>query len=95
LHQLQFDPSVAHAFDLGEFFNRQHTGFRVKDLQQDDRLKKWITPLATIKGSAFAETEHSTDPIKSKDYIKENEFVAIAEGLDLPLYIFTYNLEMT
>jgi hypothetical protein len=28
-------------------------------------------------------------------YDKNLEFIAIAEGIDLPLYIFTYNLEMT
>ena len=61
----------------------------------DDRLKKWITPLATIKGSAYADHDLSVDPQKEKDYIKENEFVAIAEGIDIPLYMFTYNIEMT
>lgn len=95
LHQLQFDPSNSHAFTLGSFFNRQHTGLRLQDLNMDDRLKKWITPLATIKGSAYADHEHSVDPQKDKEYIKENEFVAIAEGIDIPLYMFTYNIEMT
>lgn len=28
-------------------------------------------------------------------YHPEDEFVAIAEGTDLPIYIFTYNVEMT
>ena len=55
LHQLQFDDSHAEAFPMASFFNRQHTGFRVRDLNMDDRLKKWITPLATFKGSAWAE----------------------------------------
>ena len=33
---------------------------------------------------------------KSNDvYDPELEFVAIAEGKDLPFYIFTYNIEMT
>jgi hypothetical protein len=61
----------------------------------DDRLKKWITPLATIKGSANATHDLTMDDITQKEYIKDNEFVAIAEGIDLPLYLFTYNLEMT
>jgi hypothetical protein len=30
-----------------------------------------------------------------KEYIEKDEFVAIAEGIDIPLYIFTYNIEMT
>ena len=33
---------------------------------------------------------------KSNDvYDPDFEFVAIAEGSDLPFYIFTYNIEMT
>ena len=64
-------------------------------MKQDDRLKRWITPLATIKGSAYAEHTHSVDPLKEKEYMKDNEFVAIAEGIDIPLYMFTYNIEMT
>lgn len=28
-------------------------------------------------------------------YNDKEEFVAIAEGRDLPMYIFTYNIEMT
>lgn len=95
LHQLQFDDSHAEAFPMGEFFNRQHSGFRLKDINIDDRLKKWITPLATFKGSAWAKHELTMDDVASRDYQKENEFVAIAEGIDLPLYMFTYNMEMT
>ena len=32
---------------------------------------------------------------KDKPYQDELEFIAIAEGKSLPLYIFTYNVEMT
>jgi len=35
------------------------------------------------------------DNIINNEYKKELEFVAIAEGIDLPIYIFTYNIEMT
>lgn len=35
------------------------------------------------------------DNITDHTYRKDLEFVAIAEGIDLPLYIFTYNIEMT
>ena len=34
------------------------------------------------------------DP-NTREYRPAEEFVAIAEGIDLPLYIFTYNVEMT
>lgn len=93
LHQLQFDPSHRHAFTLGKFFNRQHTGFRVKDLISDDRLKQWISPIATFKGSGDAHDDGTFE--KVGPYNENDEFVAIAEGNDLPLYMFTYNIEMT
>jgi len=95
LHQLTTDPSHDASFDLPSFFNRQHSGFRLKDIEMDDKLKKMITPLATFAGSAYAENELTMDDITQLDYTKEHEFVAIAEGIDLPLYIFTYNVEMT
>jgi hypothetical protein len=31
----------------------------------------------------------------NETYKNGNELVAIAEGLDLPFYLFTYNVEMT
>lgn len=95
LHQLQFDASTSHAFDMGNFFNRQQSGFRVRDIELDDAIKKWLTPIATFDGSAFAEHDLTMDDISKKDYNPKDEFVAIAEGTDLPLYIFTYNVEMT
>ena len=95
LHQLQFDASNAHAFDMGSFFNRQQTGFRVQDILMDDAIKKWLSPVSTFAGSAYAEHELTMDNIADKAYDPNNEFVAIAEGIDLPLYIFTYNIEMT
>jgi hypothetical protein len=93
LHQLQFDQSQAHAFTLGKFFNRQHSGIRIRDLKSDDSLKKWITPIATFKGSGNAVKEMTNDTVSPYD--SNFEFIAIAEGTDLPLYIFTYNIEMT
>ena len=96
LHQLQFDKSHAHAFDMGTFFNRQSIGLRLKDLETDSRLKKIITPLATFMGSGDAKNSMTIEAEPEKwGYGKELEFIAIAEGLDLPIYIFTYNIEMT
>lgn len=60
----------------------------------DDRLKKWLVPLATFYGSSDSQNQHSITS-KVDTFTKEDEFVAIAEGADLPMYIFTYNLEMT
>ena len=79
---------------MGKFFNKQHTGIRIRDIHSDDRLKKLITPIATLKGSGDAIRNISTSSVKLP-YDKNDEFVAIAEGIDLPLYIFTYNMEMT
>jgi hypothetical protein len=36
-----------------------------------------------------------TESKANQEYKEKDEFVAIAEGKDIPLYIFTYNIEMT
>jgi len=96
LHPLQDDPSLDHAFAMGEFFNRQQTGFRMRELMLDEKLRKWFTPIATFKNSGKADTAISFEASKEElPYNKNEEFVAIAEATDIPLYIFTYNVEMT
>lgn len=70
-------------------------GIRIKDLNMDDRLKKWIAPIATFRDSEKAAQNETKEVMENKKYKKEDEFVAIAEGISLPLYIFTYNIEMT
>lgn len=68
----------------------------LRNLAFDDKLSKIITPIATFEGSGLAENKHlMVDSKASKDYSDQDEFIAIAEGIDLPIYIFTYNLEMT
>ena len=94
-HHLQNDTSAEHAMQLGYYFNRQSRGLRVKDLQDDEVLKKIITPLATIYGSADIRTTHSFVNYTEFPYNENEEFIAIAEGIDLPIYMFTYNVEMT
>ena len=70
---------------------------RIRDLKADEQLAKWITPLATFKNSGKAKwsqvswSEDESDRV----YKSTDEFVAIAEGIELPIYIFTYNIEMT
>jgi len=64
------------------------------DWKFDERLKKLLTPIATFAGSALADNTPSIDK-KNKTYDEQLEFIAIAEGVEIPLYIFTYNLEMT
>lgn len=96
LHQLLNDSSTAHAFDLGKFFNKQSSGLRVKDIDSDEILRKAIQPLATFEGSGFTYDKRDLDqPDEDRLYDPADEFVAIAEGIDLPVYLFTYNVEMT
>ena len=70
---------------------------RVRDLKADERLSKWITPLATFKDSGKAKWNMVSwsDDGADKIYNEADEFIAIAEGKDVPIYFFTYNIEMT
>lgn len=96
LHQLQNDTSLSHAFDLGEFFNMQDSGLTMKDLSDDPQLKKYLQPIATFEGSGYIPQDHINVVIDEEDnYRDEREFVAIAEGRDIPVYVVTYNIEMT
>ena len=54
-----------------------------------------IEPLATFEGSGRLLRNMSFVDQMAKPYKDDHEFVAIAEGKDLPIYIFTYNVEMT
>jgi len=67
----------------------------MKEIQNDEILKKFMTPIATFEDSANADYEMTMIDRTNKKYKPEYEFVAIAEGNDLPFYIFTYNIEMT
>jgi hypothetical protein len=60
-------------------------------------LKKWITPLATFKDSGKAKWSIPSwsEKFEDKVYNDRDEFIAIAEGKDVPIYFFTYNIEMT
>jgi hypothetical protein len=40
LHQLTQDQSMAHAFDMGQFFNRQNSGFKLRSITYDEKLNK-------------------------------------------------------
>lgn len=82
---------------MGEFFSKQDSGLMMRDVEADPNLRRLITPLATFEGSGTQETFFIN--IKNKqdtdEYDDKEEFIAIAEGKDLPLYMFTYNPEMT
>ena len=55
LHQLDQDDSISHAFNMGEFFNRQHSGFRLQEIAADEMLRKVLNPIATFVDSADAD----------------------------------------
>ena len=70
---------------------------RLRDLKRDESLRKWISPLATFKDSGkskWSMVSWSQDE-QERIYNDEDEFIAIAEGKDVPIYFFTYNIEMT
>lgn len=60
-------------------FNRQETGLKLNEFNKNTQLRKKFHVLATFK------TEES----------KEREYIAIMEAFKLPIYIITYNIEMT
>jgi hypothetical protein len=69
----------------------------LRSIAYDEKLSKILSPIATFEGSGLAENENFflMESKANKEYIEKDEFVAIAEGIDIPLYIFTYNIEMT
>ena len=94
-HALQNDSSADHAIRLGHYFNKQGSGVTVNDMLTDENLKRIITPLATIEGSAYVTYPLSFVDFSKEEYKPKEEIVAIAEGVKLPIYMFTYNVEMT
>lgn len=58
------------------------TGLRPKDLKFQKALTRHLKPLALF-------TSH--DATKAKE---DDKFIAIAEGVEMPLYAFTYGVEL-
>lgn len=67
-------------FNTAQLFNMQVSGIKSRDIEKDKHLSKLLKPMATF-------TSHSIDDEKE-------QFVAMAEGIGLPLYAFTYAIEM-
>lgn len=69
----------------------------IRDLENDPKLNKFIQPIATFEGSGKVDSFYlnKKNAQDTDSYDDKEEFVAIAEGRDLPLYLFTYNIEMT
>lgn len=68
-------------FNTAEFFNSQVTGLRPIDLKYQKALQRHLRPLALY-------TSHKG---KTGD---DQKFIAIAEGAEMPLYAFTYGVEL-
>ena len=70
------------------FFNRQNSGLRLQEFSKELTLTKKFQVVATILNPNVPTTYNTEDE-------EQSEFIAIMEGLDLPIYIITYNIEMT
>lgn len=67
-------------FNTAQYFNMQVSGLRPADLKYQKALKRHLRPLALYTGHGIDEDEE--------------KFIAIAEGAEMPLYAFTYGIEM-
>ena len=67
-------------FNTAQLFNMQVSGVTPKDIDTDKQLHKLIKPVATFSSHKIED--------------EKDQFIAIAEGIDLPLYAFTYAIEM-
>ena len=61
-------------------FNNQISGVTVSGLAKEHSVKSKLRPLATF-------SSHEIDDLA-------DQFVAIVEGIDMPIYGFTYALDM-
>ena len=66
-------------FNVAKFLNLQSSGLRLKELVDDPKVSRHLKAVATYE----MEIENA-----------DEQFIAIAEGVDLPLYVFTYQVEM-
>lgn len=67
-------------FNTAQLFNNQVSGVTVSGLAKENAVKNKLRPLATF-------SSHEIDDLS-------DQFVAIAEGKDMPIYAFTYGLDL-
>lgn len=67
-------------FNTAQFFNMQYTGLRPADLKFQKGLQRHLRPLALYSSHGGQQADE--------------KFIAIAEGIHMPLYAFTYGIEM-
>lgn len=66
-------------FNRALLFNKEVSGLKIKDLNRDQALKKKLKPLAVF--------ETGLDD-------SEQQIIAILEGIKVPIYAFTYGIEL-
>lgn len=78
----KFNREKKHAvFNTGYFFNMQPSGLTTKGIENEDHLRNAIKPVAVFSSHGIQDDG--------------DKFIAIAEGISMPLYAFTYAVEMT
>jgi len=72
----------------GAFFNRQRLGLKVKDFERESSINKRYQVVATINSGPLQFPSSSTNP----SMVNKEEYIAILESLDMPLYFILYDV---
>ena len=78
-HNLSRDDKQA-VFNTAQMFNMQVSGVSVENLGKENAVKNKLKPIAVFSSH---EIEDDND-----------RYIAIAEGTDMPIYAFTYGIEL-
>ena len=73
----------------GSFFNRQHLGMKVMDFERESSLNKRYQVVATINNVPNQQVKGV------RGIVDTNEYIAIMESLDVPLYFILYDVSYT
>ena len=71
----------------GVFVNRQRQGLRVREFSRESRINQRYQIVATFKTSAL--------PDAPLTIVDEEEYIAILESTNFPLYFITYEIDYT
>lgn len=82
--------TVDEVMHQGRFFNRQRLGMTVRQLEREAQLNKRYQVVATIKGDQKKLNADSEIKV-----IDDNEYIAIMESFDMPLYFILYDVSYT
>ena len=78
---------VGQYIEDGKFFNRQKLGLKVKDFQNESKIKQRLNIVSTFKTSDA--------PSNGYSIVDTEEYVAMLESPDFSLYAVTYDIEYT